>query len=102
MKLILTKEGEKILKRLNKDLDSKCKEEDKEGRHLDYGKWLCSLEGKDKLTWRAHSWGYINEESISLDRLCWKHTLKEFENMNMDDSKKQVCEFILNNILTIK
>jgi hypothetical protein len=47
-------------------------------------------------------WGYINEESVSLDRLCWKHTLKEFENMNMDDSKKQVCDFILNNILTIK
>jgi hypothetical protein len=102
MKLVLTKEGDKILKRLNKDLDLKCTQESRENRSFNYSEWVFHLTGKDKLAWRAQMWGYINEESVSLDRLCWKHTLKEFENMNMDDSKKQVCDFILNNILTIK
>jgi len=102
MKLVLTKEGEKILKRLNKDLDLKCKKENKEGRPLDYGEWLCNLEGKDKLTWHAKEWGYVNEESVSLDRLCWRHTLHEWGEDSVEDAKKTICDFILNNILTIK
>jgi hypothetical protein len=102
MKLVLTKEGEKILKQLKKDLHLKCEKENKEGRDLDYGQWICDLTGKDKLVWRAKMWGYINEESVSLDRLCWRHTLHEWGEDSVDDAKKQICEFILNNILTIK
>ena len=71
MKLVLTKEGEKILKRLNKDLDSKCKEEEREGRHLDYGKWICNLEGKDKLTWNAYMWGYVNFNMSVRNNIRW-------------------------------
>ena len=102
MKLVLTKEGEKILRRLNKDLDSKSKKLDKEDKHLDYGEWINNLESKDKLVWYSQMWGYINEESVSLDRLCWKHSLKEWENKNVDEVKNKICEFILNNVLTIK
>ena len=47
-------------------------------------------------------WGYIDEKSVSLDRLCWKHSLNEWENKSVDDVKNKVCELILNNILTIK
>ena len=102
MKLVLTKEGEKILRRLNKDLDLKSKKLDKEDKHLDYGEWINNLESKDKLVWYSQMWGYINEESVSLDRLCWKHSLKEWENKNVDEVKNKICEFILNNVLTIK
>jgi len=102
MKLVLTKEGERILKRLNKDLKLKDKKEEEKGSHIDYGEWICNLEGKDKLTWNAYIWGYMNEESVSLDRLCWKHTLREWGEDSVDDAKKVICEFILNNILTIK
>ena len=102
MKLVLTKEGENILRRLNKDLDSKSKKLDKEDKHLDYGEWINNLESKDKLVWYSQMWGYINEESVSLDRLCWKHSLKEWENKNIDEVKSKICEFILNNVLTIK
>ena len=102
MLLVLTKEGNKILKRLNKDLELKCKELKKNGGDLNYGNWICSLEGKDKLVWYSKMWGYINEKSVSLDRLCWKHSLKEWENKSVDEVKNKVCELILNNVLTIK